>query len=282
MHIVDITLENAQQLVIDESFKRLVAVDFWAGWCESCKALMPVLEKLSAEHQGAFLLAKVNADEQKIIAAQFGVRSLPTVMLIKDGQALDGFTGAQTELFVRGLLEKYLPKPWEKPLRQAQVLMAELDFTSALPLLRKAHHESLQQPAVTVLLAQCLLELNRMDESDALLGTIKMAHRDALYQQVLAQLDLKKQAARTPEVAALELAHQQDPENMEISYQLAVQLSQESYYRPALELLLEILRKNCNFSEGSAKKAMMDILSALGKTDPLAIEYQRKLFTLLY
>ena len=93
---------------------------------------------------------------------------------------------------------------------------------------------------------------------------------------------LKKQAAKTPEVTALETALEADPTNLDLIYQLAVQLNQEGYYRKALELLLQILQKNRQFSDGAARKTMTDILAALGKGDPLAVEFQRKLFTLLY
>lgn len=282
MHIVDITLENAQQLLIDESFNRPVLVDFWADWCGPCKSLMPILEKLASEYQGAFLLAKVNADEQNMIAGQFGVRSLPTVMLIKDGQPLDGFTGAQTENFVRQMLDKHLPKAWEKTLQQAEDFIAANDFAAALPLLRQAAEESGQQANIVILLAKTLVELNRIEEAEGLIATIKMADQDVNYQQVLAQLQLKKQAAKTPEVTALEAALEKDPTNLDLLYQLAVQLNQEGYYRKSLELLLQILQKNRQFADGAARKTMTDILAALGKGDPLAVEFQRKLFTLLY
>jgi len=124
-HIVEISQENAQALLIDESFKRPVLIDFWADWCAPCKSLMPILETLANEYAGAFLLAKVNADEQQAITSQFGVRSLPTVMLVKDGQPVDGFTGAQPEPQVRELLEKYLPKPWDLQLQSANELISQ-------------------------------------------------------------------------------------------------------------------------------------------------------------
>ena len=83
MNVIEISQENAQQYLIDESFNRPVVVDFWAEWCAPCKQLMPLLEKLADEYAGAFLLAKVNADEQQGISQQLGVRSLPTVMVFK-------------------------------------------------------------------------------------------------------------------------------------------------------------------------------------------------------
>jgi putative thioredoxin len=109
-----------------------------------------------------------------------------------------------------------------------------------------------------------------------------MKDHDSHYEQLVAQVELKKQAAKTPELVALEAAHTNEPHNLQIAYQLAIQYNAETAYRPALELLMGIMRKDRNFAEGAAKKTFMDILAALGKGDSLAIEFQRKLFTLLY
>jgi putative thioredoxin len=282
MNIVEINLENAKQLLVDESFSRPVLIDFWADWCAPCKSLMPILEKLANEYAGSFLLAKVNADEMGMISSQFGVRSLPTVILMKDGQPIDGFAGALPEKEVRELLEKYLPKPWEKHVNEAQAFIMAGDFNAALPLLRQAYEDSKQDAAIASLMAQCHLELNRIDNAEAILATIKMKDQDGHYEQLVAQVALKKQAAKTPELVALEAAHANDPNNLQIAYQLAIQYNAEDAYRPALELLMGIMRKDRNFAEGAAKKTFMDILAALGKGDALAIEFQRKLFTLLY
>ena len=137
-HIVEIDESNAQQLLIEESMTRPVVVDFWADWCGPCKQLMPILEKLAGEYQGAFLLAKVNADEQQMLAQQLGVRSLPTVMVIKDGQPIDGFSGAQPEPAVREMLDKHLPSPQADVLVEAERLLAEGDIPAALALYRAA------------------------------------------------------------------------------------------------------------------------------------------------
>jgi len=282
MNIVEINLENAQQYLIDESFIRPVLIDFWAEWCGPCKSLMPILEKLANECSGAFLLAKVNSDEMSMISSQFGVRSLPTVILMKDGQPIDGFTGALPEVQVRELLDKYLPKIWDKFVNEAQTFIMAGDFDSALPLLRQAYEDSKHDSAIACLLAQCHLELNRIDNAEAILATIKIADQNTHYEQLLVQVALKKQAAKTPELIALEAAYADDPENLNCAYQLAIQYNAENAYRPALELLLSVLKKDRNFAEGAVKKTFMDILAALGKGDPLAIEFQRKLFTLLY
>lgn len=281
-HIVAVTLANAREMLIEESFKRPVLVDFWADWCAPCKTLMPLLEKLATEYAGQFLLAKVNCDEQQEIAAQFGVRSLPTVMLMRDGQPVDGFAGAQPESAVRQLLEKYLPKPWDVLLQQAQQLQAAGDNAGALPLLRRAAEESRQRADIVIALAAALVQSNRLDEAQDILDKIKLAHRDKSWQQVVAQIVLQREAAKTPEVRALEIALAADPDNLETAYQLALQHSQNQNYRDSLELLIGILRRQREFRDGGAKRTLLDILAVLGKGDPLAAEYQRKLFSLLY
>jgi putative thioredoxin len=281
-HLAVVTMANARDILIEESFKRPVVIDFWAEWCAPCKTLMPLLEKLADEYAGQFLLAKVNCDEQQQIAAQFGVRSLPTVMLMRDGQPADGFVGAQTEASVRQFLEKHLPKPWDLLLQQAQQLLAADDAAGAVPLLRQASELSRQRPDIEVALAQALTALGRLDEAQATLDAIKLAWRDKAWQQVVAQIELKRDAARTPEVRALEAALAADPDNPETAYLLALQHAQNQNHRDALELLIGVLRRQRDFRDGAAKRTLLDIIAVLGKGDPLAAEYQRKLFSLLY
>ncbi len=280
--IVDVTLENAQQVLIEESRQRLVVIDFWADWCEPCKNLMPILEKLANEYQGQFLLAKLNADEHQAIAQQFGVRSLPTVMIMKDGQPVDGFAGLQPEVEIRNILQKHLPAPWEALIEQANQLMQEENFNAALPLLLQAYKDSGEQASIGVGLAQVYLHLNRLDEAEALLDKVTMVDQDAAYEQARAQLELKREAACSPELQALQAEWDANPENSEIAYKLAIQYSQNGQAREALEILMGLLRKNINFDDGAAKKTFMDILASLGKGDPLAAEFQRKIYTLLY
>lgn len=281
-YVVDITQQNAQQYLIDESFKRPVVVDFWAEWCQPCKTLMPLLEKLAAEYAGQFLLARLNADELQPIAAQLNVRSLPTVIILKDGQPVDGFVGAQPETEIRSLLAKHLPAPWQALIEKANALMAENNFADALPLLRQAWQESGEDNAIGVGLAQVYIHLNRCDEAEALLKRVPFLEQDTVFEQAMAQLELKREAAESPELKALQAEYAADPDNLEVAYRLAVQYSQVEKPREALELLLTILRRDLGYHDGNAKKILMDIIATLGKGDPLAVEYQRKLFTLLY
>lgn len=280
--IVEVNQDNAQQILIDESFQRPVVIDFWADWCEPCKVLMPLLEKLANEYAGAFLLAKLNCDQYQMVAQQFGVRSLPTVIVMKDGQPVDGFAGAQPENTIRSLLDKYLPKPWDGQFAQAKDLMSQGDFSAALSLLKQASEDSGERADIVVTYAQVLIELNRFDEAQNMLEKVKLADQDDFYEQVLAQLNLKQQAAKTPEVEALEQKFAQSPDDLAIAYELAVQYSNNGHHKEAMELLIDILRKDRDFNDGAVKQTLLDLFKTLGTSDPLVAEYQRKLFSLMY
>jgi len=282
MNVIEIDQNNAQQYLIDESFNRPVVVDFWADWCAPCKQLMPLLEKLADEYAGAFLLAKINADEQQGISQQLGVRSLPTVMVFKDGQPVDGFAGAQPETAVREMLQKHLPSPWDGKIAEATELLDQGDTAGALALLRAAWEESSKLLDITMAYAGALVEANRLDEAEEVLNEVRLVDRDALHEQLMAQIELKREAGKSPEIEALEAELANDDSNHGVRVKLAVQLTTGAHYRDALEHLLVVLRADRDWNNGEAKRLYLDTIASIGKGDPLAAEYQRKLFSLLY
>jgi putative thioredoxin len=280
--IVNIDESNAAQLLIEESHNRPVVVAFWADWSEPCKVIMPILEKIANEYQGAFLLAHVNADQQQGITQQFGVRSLPTVMVIQNGQPVDGLADVQAEVEVRELLAKYLPKPWDGLLQMAQEAIEKGDFASALSPLRMAWDESGQQYDITMMYVHALIECLRLDEAANILAGIRMADQDSAYEQLIAQLDIKREAAKSPELEALALQLAADPDNLDLRCQLAVQYTSTGQFKEAMEYLVGVLTLDREHNNGGTKKTLLDTIASLGKGDPLAAEYQRKLYSLLY
>lgn len=183
--IVDVEgAEAFDQLVIENSFTRPVLVDFWADWCAPCKALMPLLEKIATHYNGEFLLAKVNCDVEQETVARFGVRSLPTVVLFKDGQPVDGFAGAQPESQIREMLARHVPKPEEitiTPLEQAEQLFAEGAYAEAETVLQAMLQEDNSNEPALILYGRCLIERNALDEAVQVLGAVKGdAHKHEL------------------------------------------------------------------------------------------------------
>lgn len=281
-YIVNVTSENFQHIILEGSTKQPVLVDFWADWCGPCKQLTPILEKLANDYQGRFLLAKINCDEQQMIAAQFGVRSLPTVYLVDKGQPVDGFSGAQPESAIRAFLDQHLPDPIQSEVDEAMVLLTSGDTSAAITKLKSAAHSAKEPHPINVLLAKAYISDNRLDDAESLLAAIPTVYRDSEYKSVQAELDLKKNAADTPAIRKLNEQLHNNPADDDLRLQLAVQLHAVGRNKEALEALLVILKKDLNFAEGKAKKTFTDILAVLGQGNTLAAHYRRALFSLLY
>jgi putative thioredoxin len=122
----------------------------------------------------------------------------------------------------------------------------------------------------------------RLDEAETVLDGVRMADKDATYEQLCAQLEIKREASKSPEIEALEQKLADSPDDLDVRYQLGVQYTDNGQFREAMEHLVEILRKDLDHGDGAAKRMLLDTISSLGKGDPLAVEYQRKLYSLLY
>ncbi|MBZ9613348.1 tetratricopeptide repeat protein [Rheinheimera maricola] len=277
--IVDVSLNNARE-VLDASMQKLVLFQFWSARSEGCKQLSPLLERIVQQYPQHLLLARVDCDKEQDLAMQFGVQSLPTVMLIKEGRPVDGFAGVETEQVILDKLAPYLPKPEDELLAQAEQLLGVQDFAAAYPLLKDALALAPQRTEIKLWLADAAVSLGQLPQAEALLSEIKLAEQDALFKAVVAKLQLAKEAADTPEIQALEAALAATPDNNELKEQLAVQYQAVQRSEEALALLLGVLQQDLNF--GSSKKLYLDILAALPKGDSVASLYRRKLYSLLY
>ena len=281
MHnIIDITVENFQQVIINESQNKIVMVEFWADGYEPSQQLAPVLQTLAASHSDAMLHARVDCQQQQEIAGQFGVQNLPTVILVKDGQPIDGFAGPQTEEQIRQLFEKHLPKPEDALYEQASALVIEGDYNQSYTLAKQANELNPQRADIKLLLADCQVEIGQIKQAKALMDTIGLVDQDLLYKSILGKIELAEQAAESPEIKALQEQLAGEPDNLELKVQLAVQLQQANQIEEALALILSVLLKDLNF--GEAKKLTLDMINALPDGDPLKSKYRRKVYSLLY
>ncbi|MGF1703639.1 co-chaperone YbbN [Photobacterium makurazakiensis] len=278
---IELNEQNLQQ-VIEQSMQTPVLISFWAPSMPETAEVNQVLEHVVASYQGQVALATLNCETQQMVASQFGVRSLPTVALFKDGQPVDGAAGPQTEQSIREMLAKHLPSPEELELKAALEQVDAKQFNEALPVLRELSTKFEKNSVITLAVAECLVETAQYDEAESLLATVLMQDQDAKYKGLMAKLELHKQASDSPEIRLLEEKLAAQPENLDIVFELAVQYSQVERAEEALELLITLLRKDMNFADGNAKKTMMDILAALGQGNAIASKYRRQLYSLLY
>ncbi|MFP9229233.1 tetratricopeptide repeat protein [Pectobacterium cacticida] len=278
---VDVNESNLHQ-VLEHSTTLPVLFYFWSARSQHCLELDPVLDKLAQEYAGQFILAKVDCDTEQRVAAQFGLRSIPTIYLFKDGQPLDGFQGPQPEDAIRELLKRALPKEEELKVAQAQQLIQENKLPEAIHLLKEAWQLSQQRSDIGLMLADAQIQVKRSEDAEAVLATIPLQDQDTHYHSLIAQIELLKKAADTPEIQHLQQQLSADPQNADLAVQLALQLHQVGRNEEALELLMGFLKKDLTAAKGNARKTLMDIMAALGTGDSLAARYRRQLYSLLY
>ena len=280
-NIVNITEANLHQ-TLEQSVATPVLFYFWSERSQHCLELTPVLENLAAQYNGQFILAKVDCDAEQMVASQFGLRAIPTVYLFQNGQPVDGFQGPQPEEAIRALLDKVLPREEELKAQEALALIQEGKHAEALPLLKDAWQLSGQDSQIGLLLAETYIALGRSEEAEAVLQTIPLQDQDTRYQGLVAQIELLKQAADTPEIQQLQQQVEQNPDDAALASKLALQLHQVGRNEEALELLFSHLRKDLGAADGQARKMLQEILAALGTGDALASKYRRQLSSLLY
>jgi len=277
---IEITLENFQQIILEESKTKPVLVDFWA---EQVPESLQLRDRLAADLNGFeehVLYATVDCQTQQQIAQQFGIQGLPTAILVKDGQPLDGLTGPQSDDNIKEFLAKHLPKQEDLLLAQAQQLLADNNVNDAFTVINKAYQLDSERADIKLLLSDTYLQIGKVTEAESLLATILMVDQDSYYQAMIAKLELANQAADSPEIKALEAQLANDTDNVELQHQLVAQYSQVSRHEEALVLLFRLMQKDS--SDAVSKSLYLDVLKSLPDGDPLANKYRRKLYTLMY
>ncbi|MCA1937871.1 MAG: tetratricopeptide repeat protein [Dechloromonas sp.] len=273
----DVSIEEFEVKVLQASLQVPVVVDFWAPWCGPCQTLKPMLEKLAEEYQGRFLLAKVNSDEYPQLAGHFGVRSIPSVKVVFQGQLVDEFNGALPEGQVRQFLDRIALPAGDNanPREEAAALAAEGRFEEALARLVEASQANPQDQAVQLDAIEVLMHLGRNDEAAQLLaGEFKDEPERA--GALRARLALAQGAADTEPLEAKLAAN---PDDHATRLELAKAYAAQSRFREALDAALEVVRRDRFFDEGAGRKALLQFFEALAgeQYDDLVREYRRKL-----
>lgn len=281
VHSVDVGSENFQRVVLDGSKKAPVIIDFWAPWCAPCRALKPILEKLAAEYAGKFTLAKVNSDENPEIAAQFGVRGIPAVKAVVEGKLVDEFTGALPESQVRAFIERVLPTPSGLALREARTLLEAGQIAAALPILEHALALDPRNEPAKVDKLEALIALQRLADARAVLYDL---HPFTLAEARVSALKAKLEFSDEGGDDAVTLIERirQDAKDLDARLELARHHVRAHDFEPALEQLLEIIRRDRKFGDDIGRRTMLEVFNLLGAGHELVNEYRRKLAAALY
>ena len=272
------TNENFEVEVIERSMTTPVVVDFWATWCAPCLQLAPILDKLTAEFAGKFILAKIDTDKQPDLAAAFGVQSIPLVVIVKNGQIADGFQGVKSEAEVRAWIQQQMPSPTEQLIAAASALEvtaaseAEVKYREAL-VLEPAHERA------KISLARVLCLREKYDEAHTIIEDLeKRGYLEPEAETLKAKIALHAAAEESGSVDAARQAVATNPKDFEAKIHLAEALASVGKNTEALDMCLLVIEDGAGPVRDKAKDAMVLILSTITDVQ-FTTGYRRKMAT---
>ena len=281
--ITEANQETFPAHVLEKSHEVPVLVDFWADWCQPCKMLMPVLAKLVDEYQGGFLLVKVNTDEQQELAAAYGVRSLPTVAVFKNGEIVDQFSGVQGEPVIRELIDKHRTRKTEALREQALALYQQGDIEAALKTMQQVVDQEPDYYEAAIELVGLYLKTGDTEKAESLLQSLPENVRDNNEVKALvakAQMQMMKEEAG--DSTELEKQLSENPDDLDALLSLANARIAEENYEEGMLLYLSLMKKDSSFKDEAGRKGLLNVFQILGNTDPLVKKYRGKTFSLLH
>lgn len=281
-HVFDATAATFEEAVIRKSLETPMLVDFWAEWCGPCKTLTPLLEKLAADYHGAFLLAKVDVDQEQELAAAFQIRSIPTLVVVKDGQILGAIPGALPEGQLREMLGQVGIQPAEPPAdAPAPDAPAPLDPHQEVIRLRSAVAAEPDKAELRLDLALALLQTGAAGEAGTLLDGLpaNLATDDRTI-RARARLGFAGLLQDAPPLETLEAAVAADPADMRARHLLGVRKLVGGDAEGGLEQFIQMLQRDRQYGDALAKKSLIDAFRVIEDED-LVGRYRRKMSSLL-
>jgi putative thioredoxin len=281
-HVFDVDQQRFEAEVLQASMTTPVLVDFWATWCEPCKTLGPMLEKLAVEYNGAFRLGKVDVDTQQELAGMFGIRSIPTVMLVKDGQVLDGFAGALPEGQLREFLSRHV-QPLEASPEPDAIDDAEQETPEqALIRLQQSIAAEPDKAELKLELALALMRAGQADAAETELTALPANLAiDPRAQRLRSQLDLARALEGAPAMAELRQRIATDASDWAAHDLLGVRLLLEDDPEAGLDEFLIVLKGAREWNDHQAKKRLIAAFTTLDDAE-LVSRYRRKMASMLF
>jgi putative thioredoxin len=282
-YIHNVGAQDFQALVIENSYKQPVLIDFWADWCEPCKSLAPVLARLAEEYKGKFILAKVDTEKEQELAAHFGIKSLPTMKVIFNGQIAGERVGAIPESEIRALIDPLIISESDKVMDAAMAAHDEGRTQDALDLMNQALANDPANLDLKINIARLVMLQGDMKSASALLDSLsdeESKNDEAV--KLRAKINLDTQLEGLPSMEQIESRLADNPEDLEALLDKSHHLSASGLYEQAMEILLEIMTIDRKFQDDAGRKGLLALFDMLGSEQQAVQKYRRKLFTLLH
>ena len=282
-YIHNVGAQDFQALVIENSYKQPVLVDFWADWCEPCKSLAPVLAKLAEEYKGKFILAKVDTEKEKELAAHFGIKSLPTMKVIFNGQIAGERVGAVPESEIRALIDPLIVTEADKIMDAAMAAQDEGRTQDALDLMNQALANDPANLELKINIAKLVMHQGDMKSASTLLDSLneeESKNEEAV--KLRAKINMASQLEGLPSMEQIEQRLADNPKDLEALQDKSHHLSASGLYAEAMEILIQIMIIDRQFQDDAGRKGLLAIFDMLGGEHADVQKYRRKLFTLLH
>ena len=288
--IQEVSEANFMQDVVEASKERPVIVDFWAPWCGPCKTLGPQLEEAVKATNGAVVMAKVNVDENQVIAGQMQVQSIPTVFAFSNGQPVDGFQGAVSASEIKAFVERVVAtnggeveSGLDSAVASAEQMLNEGDFEAAIETFSAILEEDANNLKSYIGLIKCHIAIDDLDQAEAILNGAPMEiSQSPEIETVHAQIELAKQARDAGPINELATLVEEKPDDNEARFKLAQALHGAGQVENAVEQLLELFRRDREWNDGAAKSQLFIIFEALEPNNEIVLNGRRKLSSLIF
>ncbi len=286
--IKDATEATFMADVIDGSAEIPVIAYFTAAWCGPCKTLGPALEDAVRAARGKVKLAKVDVDQNQMLAQQMRVQSIPAVFAFVGGQPVDGFMGAQSPAQIKAFIDRVSKMGGgedgiEAALELAEELLDQGAATDAAQTFAAVLGEDRENLAAIAGMARCHIALGDLEQARAILAMAPPAKAgDARIAGALAQIELKEAGAGVGPAADLRAALERDPDDHQARFDLALALSAQGAQEEAIEALLDLFRRDREWNDGAAKTQLFKLFDSLGAKNPAVLKGRRSLSSMIF